>query len=169
MKKLLAVILAGLMMLSLAACGDNGTKVNLSYSAGEKTYGVEFYYPNNSDIELYTEEDYAELNDNVEEYTFEIGLYEDDDYEYSQNWAKEQLPDSYKEEEVAGFKGYSYSTASEYTLVLPLEEVEEGTFRYVELELQIDGNAEETKKFFSENKDIHSIMKSFKYLDDIEK
>lgn len=168
MKKLLAVVLVGLMILSLAACGDNGTKVDLRYSSGEKTYGVEFYYPNNSDIEIFTEEDYAELNDNVEEYTFEIGLYEDDDYEYSQNWAKEQLPDSYKETEVVGYKGYSYSTVSEYTLVLPLEEVEDGTFRYVELELQIDGNAEETEKFFNENKDIQSIMKSFKYLDDIE-
>ena len=49
------------------------------------------------------------------------------------------------------------------TLILPLEEVEEGTFRYVELELQIDGNAEETKNFFNENKDIQSIMNSFKY------
>ena len=168
MKKLSAVILAGLMVLSLSACGDKGTKVDLSYSSGEKSYGVEFYYPNNSDIELYTEEDYAELNDNTEEYTFEIGLYEDDDYEYSQNWAKENVSDSYQETEVAGFKGYSYSTVSEYTLVLPIEEVEEGTFRYVELELQIDGNAEETKKFFNENKDIQSIMKSFKYLGDIE-
>lgn len=167
MRKLLAVILAGLMLLSLAACGDSGTKVDLRYD-GEKTYGVEFYYPNNSDIEIYTEEDYAELNDNTEEYTFEISLYEDDDYEYSQNWAKENVSDSYQETEVAGFKGYSYSTASEYTLILPLEEVEEGTFRYVELELQIDGNAEETKNFFNENKDIQSIMNSFKYLGDVE-
>ena len=99
---------------------------------------------------------------------FEISLYEDDDYEYSQNWAKENVSDSYQETEVAGFKGYSYSTASEYTLILPLEEVEEGTFRYVELELQIDGNAEETKNFFNENKDIQSIMNSFKYLGDVE-
>lgn len=169
MKNLLKIIMAGVLMISLAACGNSGTKVDLSYSSGEKTYGAEFYYPDNSDIELYTEEDYAELNDNTEEYTFEIGLYESDDYEYSQNWAKEQLPDSYKETEVAGYKGYSYSTVSEYTLILPLEEVEEGVFRYVEFELQIDGNAEETEKFFNENKDIQSVMKSFKYLGDIEK
>ncbi len=136
MKKLLAVILVGVMVLSLAACGSSGTKVELRYD-GEKTYGVEFSYPNNADIEIYTEEDYAELNDNVEEYTFEISLYEDDDYEYSQNWAKEELPDSYEEVEMLGYKGYSYSTASEYTLILPLEEIEEGTFRYVELEMQI--------------------------------
>ena len=59
-------------------------------------------------------------------------------------------------------------SASSYPWEKWIEEVEEGTFRYVELELQIDGNAEETKKFFNENKDIQSIMKSFKYLGDIE-
>ena len=170
MKKLLSVILAGLMVLSMTACGG-GTKVSLSYNSGyenSKTFGVEFTYPDNADIELYTEEDYAEINDNVEEYTFEIAIYEDDDYEYSENWAKESVADTYKEVEVLGYKGYSYSIVSEYTVILPFEEVEEGVFRYVELELQIDGDAEETEKFFNENKDIQSILKSMKYLGNIE-
>lgn len=170
MKKILSVVLTGLFILMLVSCAPGGIKVDLTYNNGTsdaKTIGAEFYYPEDAGYEITAEVDFAELYDAEEDYTLQISLYDDERYVSEKAWAEENVADSYKEVEMLGYSGYSYNTVGGFSMFLVVEEPEE-SYRYVAFELENSHGGEEAEKFFNESKEVQDVVKSFKYLGEIQ-
>lgn len=178
MKKLLAFILAGIMVVSFVACGEKaptGVKMQLET---RPTYGVdhviksEFYYPENSGItEEYNSTDFITLADESEEYLVKFEIAEDDSFETAKNWAKDTYgEDAVKDIKFGEFDAYLYYGMSSYNIVALLEkEASEEGNRYVVIEIETPYyDAAEIEKFVNENEDIRHMLDSFKYLGEAE-
>ena len=137
------------MVFALAACGNNdgakkedaptGVKMNLETlptSGIDYVLKTEFYYPENSGITVeYNETDCIALADEGDEYIMMLKIAEDEDYEYTRDWAIE----SYGEEAIKD--------------------------RYVTIEIGTPCESEEEiVKFVNDNTEIQHIFKSFKYI-----
>ena len=163
MKKLLAFILVGIMVLSFASCGSSGTKVTLENY--EKTISIELAYPENAGILVDCGEDYIDFTDDEEQYFVNIELYEHDMYEYYKSEDAED--ETFTESTIGGCYAYSVDDGdSMYTTVLFEEEpIEDDVYRYARI--QIDGplnTDKDIKDFVKENKEIQGILNSIKYL-----
>ena len=136
MKKILALLLVVSMVFALAACRNNdgakkedaptGVKMNLETlptSGIDYVLKTEFYYPENSGITVeYNETDCIALADEGDEYIMMLKIAEDEDYEYTRDWAIE----SYGEEAIKDVKlgeldAYMYCGIDSYNLCALLE------------------------------------------------
>lgn len=107
MKKLLSIILAGLMVLSLAACGGGGKAVTMTQVCdGDETMSATVtvgYKDGTTPSEA--EADEAELINEEKNFSVEFYMVFDDSYE-SYKWAASESGEGYKEVKYSGYEGY---------------------------------------------------------------
>ncbi len=188
MKKLLAILLAGMMVFSFAACGKDEkkekgaedavkqeetamTKLSLlceAYEEDGKMVSVDFFYPEGKGFKemetVYGEQaDWKKLADEKETYYINFYVAEDTTYVDNAETDKEYA-DNYTEFKVGGKDAYAYSGFGAYTIVVHLENVSENTDRYATISVEsTEWDAEESMKIYKENKDIQKIVDSLVY------
>ena len=166
MKKLLAFILAGVMVLSLAACGSNGAKgVKVTLTNEEDTIAAEIAYPENAGIEQSGNELSLDLEDQEEGYYMNIEIYEHDLYEYYKSGAEED--ETFAETKIGGKYAFTTDDGDSMQIYVLLEDqpVEDDVYRYASILIDGPLNTDtDIKDFVKDNKDIQSILNSFKYL-----
>ena len=172
MKKLLSIILAGLMVLSLVACSENkGTKVTLygeTWEGDDVRLAVDFYYPEDAQITLDGDGEYPNWIDmKYESKNITVGpaIFEDTTFDSNKEYAKDN-EDTYEEFKLNGYNCYAYEDFSGYWIYVHLEEVSETTDRYLVIETEItdyskDGTPEGKAQY--EDEDIKKIVESFEY------
>ncbi|MBE7043520.1 MAG: hypothetical protein E7399_08570 [Ruminococcaceae bacterium] len=171
MKKILSVLLIGIMMLSFAACGGNkGEEINLmqkTWEGDDVKVSAKLYYSPESDILVENEEEkpYKTLITNEElNYKMEILLWEDTTFDNNKKSGKERM-DTFTEFKVDKFDSYGYEEMKGYTAFVHLEEVSETTDRYMEVRIRkisLDEDSMEGAEFF-ENEEIRGIIDSLEY------
>lgn len=171
MKKFLSIILAGLMVLSLASCGSKGEKITLyaeTWEGDDVRLAVDFYYPEGAEITLEGEEEYPNWIDmHYESKNITIGpaIFEDTTFDANKEYDKEN-EDTYEEFKLNGYDCYGYESFGGYWIYVHLEEVSETTDRYLVIDTEvidygIDGTPE--GKAHYEDEDIKKIIDSFEY------
>ena len=167
MKKLLSVILALTLVLSLAACGGGGKAVTMTQVCdGDETMNatVTVGYKDGttpSETEAYE----AELINEEKDFSVEFYLYFDNGLDYFVDDAKTQ--ETYKEVKYSGFNGYMYQCDDyEYEICLYLEEKDDYDvylFAYVAPGSElIDTETTDMEKIFNQ-KEVQDILNSVKY------
>ena len=173
MKKLLSVLLAGAMILSLAACGggNKGVKHTLyeeTWEGDDVMLAVDFYYPEDADIELEGDEEYPNnisMHYKSKNITIGPSLFEDTTFDANKKSAKERRSD-YKEFKINDYDCYGYEAFGGYWIYVHLEEVSETTDRYLVIDTEvIDYSVDGTPKGIGhyEDEDIKKIIESFEY------
>lgn len=192
MKKLLALLLAGMMVFSFAACGKDEkkeegakdapkqeevveetpkTKLSLlceAYEEDGKMISVDFFYPEEKGFKevetVYGEQaDWKKLTDKDETVNINFYLAEDTTYAANAETDKEYA-DNYVEFKVGGKDAYAYSGFGAYTIVVLLENVSENFDRYATISIEsTQWDAEKSMKIYKENKDIQEIVDSLVY------
>ena len=172
MKKLLSIILAITLVLSLVACGGSkGAKYTLyaeTYDGDDVRLAVDFYYPEGANITLEGDEEYPNWIDmKYESKNITIGpaLFEDTTFDANKEYAKEN-EDTYEEFKLNGYDCYAYEAFGGYCIYVHLEEVSETTDRYIVIDTEtIDYSMDDTPegKAQYEDKDIKKIIDSFEY------
>lgn len=172
MKKLLSIILASLMVLSLAACGggSKGEKLTLyaeTWEGDDVRLAVDFFYPENAGITLEGDEEYPNWIDmHYESKNITIGpaLFEDTTFDANKEYAKEE-EETYKEFKINGYDCYGYEDFGGYWIYVHLEEVSETTDRYMVIDTEIIDYSKDTPEGIAhyEDKDIKKIIESFVY------
>jgi len=167
MKKLLSVLMAGLMALSLAACGGNGPEVTMTQVCdGDEAMSATVtvgYKEGTTPSE--TEATEAELTNEEKDFSVEFYLYFDNGLDYFVDDAKQQ--ETYKEVKYSGFNGYMYQCDDyEYEICLYLEEKDDYDvylFAYVAPGSElIDTETTDIEKIFNQ-KEVQDILNSVKY------
>lgn len=167
MKKLLSIILAGLLVLSLAACGGGGPAVTITQVCeDDETMSATVtvgYKDGTTPSE--TETDEAELVNEEKDFSMEFYLYFNDDLHYYVDDAKEQ--ETYKEVKYSGFDGYMYQCDDyEYEICLYVGKQDEQDvylFAYVAPGSDlIDTETCDMEKIFNQ-KEVQDILNSVKY------
>ncbi len=175
MKKMLSIILAGMMLLSLAACNSQqgaagGTNLGattelVEYDCyeGEGYYiSAEFSYPD-SDQFILKDGDYTNSKivvNEEENYEVQVGLYEDSTYWENKEYNQEE--DSYKEFKVCKYDAYGYEGFGGYYICIHLENLEEGWDRYIEVGMNrpdYSRDSMEGEEFYK-NETIRAIVDS---------
>ena len=167
MKKLLSIILAGLMVLSLTACGGGGKTVAMTQVCDDdKTMSatVTVGYKDGT-IPSETDTDEAELVNEEKDFSVEFYLYFDNGLDYFVDDAKTQ--ETYKEVKYSGFDGYMYQCDDyEYEICLYLDEKDDYDvylFAYVAPGSElIDTETTDMEKIFNQ-KEVQDILNSVKY------
>ncbi|MBQ8836136.1 MAG: hypothetical protein IJ002_01345 [Clostridia bacterium] len=179
MKKLLSVILAGLMVLALAACGDDnkgseenkGEKLTLygeTWEGDDVMLAVDFYYPADAGITLEGDEEYPnwiDMHYNDKNITISPAIFEDTTFDANKEYAKEN-EETYEEFKLNGYNCYAYEDFGGYWIYVHLEELSETTDRYLVIDTEvIDYSIDDTPegKAHYEDKDIKKIIDSFEY------
>lgn len=170
MKKILSVLLIGIMLFSLTACGSKGEKISLmqkTYSGDDVKLSADLYYSpkSNVTVEYDEEKPHKTLIKNEElNYQMEILIWEDTTFDNNKKSRKERM-DTFTEFKVGKFDSYGYEEMKGYTAFVHFEEVSETTDRYMEVRIRkisIGGDTMEGAEFF-ENEEIRSIVESVKY------
>ena len=173
MKKLLAVMLAIILVLSLAACdgGSKGEKITLyesTYEGDDVRIAADFYYPGNVGITLEGDEEYpnwVDMKYPEKNITISAALFEDTTFDDNKGYAKEE-EETYTELKLNGYDCYAYEDFSGYWIYVHLEEISENTDRYLVINTEItDYSIDSTPEGIAhyEDKDIKKIMESFEY------
>ncbi len=176
MKKFLSVLIAGIIVLSVTACGNNsGENKGIKYTLYEDTWegdgvkiAVDFYYPEDADIEIDADEDYlnnVSMHYKSKNITIGPSLFEDTTFDANKEYAKENKED-YKEFKINGYDCYGYEAFGGYWIYVLLEEVSETTDRYLVIDTEvIDYSIDGTPKGIGhyEDEDIKKIIESFEY------
>ena len=167
MKKLLSVLLALTLVLSLAACGGGGPTVTMTQVCdGDETMNATVtvgYKDGTTPSEA--EADDAELINEEKDFSVEFYLYFDNGLDYFVDDAKTQ--ETYKEVKYSGFDGYMYQYDDyEYEICLYLEEKDDYDvylFAYVAPGSElIDTETTDMKKIFNQN-EVHDTLNSVKH------
>lgn len=167
MKKLLSVILALTLVLSLAACSGGGPTVTMTQVCdGDETMNATVtvgYKDGTTPSEA--EADEAELINEEKDFSVEFYLYFDNGLDYFVDDAKTQ--ETYKEVKYSGFDGYMYQCDDyEYEICLYLEEKDDYDvylFAYVAPGSElIDTETTDMEKIFNQ-KEVQDILNSVKY------
>ena len=166
MKKLLSIILAGLMVLSLTACGGGGKTVAMTQVCDDETMNATVtvgYKDGTTPSE--TGADEAELINEEKDFSVEFYLYFDNGLDYFVDDAKTQ--ETYKEVKYSGFDGYMYQCDDyEYEICLYLDEKDDYDvylFAYVAPGSElIDTETTDMEKIFNQ-KEVQDILNSVKY------
>ncbi len=169
MKKLLAVILAAVMLLSLAACAPSGIKEELIEDftcEGEGFYlSAEFYHPESYIAEHSEEEpNWLTLSNAEKNCEIEIGLYEDTTYDANKEYDKEG-EDTYTEFKVGKYEAFGYEDFGGYYINMHFEEVSETTDRYLVVRIETADYSKdhlEGIQYF-EDEEIKDIVESITY------
>ena len=167
MKKLLSIILAGLMVLSLAACGGGGKTVTMTQVCDDDetmSATVTVGYKDGTTASG-TGADEAELVNKEKDFSVEFYLYFDNGLDYFVDDAKTQ--ETYKEVKYSGFDGYMYQCDDyEYEICLYLDEKDDYDvylFAYVAPGSElIDTETTDMEKIFNQ-KEVQDILNSVKY------
>ncbi len=172
MKKLLSVILAVTLVLSLAACGGNkGKKITLygeTWEGDNVRLAVDFYYPEDADITLEGEEEYPnwiDIHYNDKNITISPAIFEDTTFDANKEYDKAG-EETYEEFQINGYDCYGYESFGGYWIYVHLEEVSETTDRYLVIDTETidyskDGTPEDKAQY--EDEDIKKIIESFEY------
>ena len=175
MKKLLSIILAGLLVLSLAACGgggkNKGEKLTLyaeTWEGDDVMLAVDFYYPKDAGITLESDEecpDRIDIHYEDKNITISPAILEDTTFDDNKEYDKEG-EETYEEFEINGYKCYGYEGFGGYWIYVHLEEVSETTDRYLVIDTETidyskDGTPEGKAQY--EDEDIKKIIESFEY------
>lgn len=171
MKKILSVLLTGVMLLTLAGCGgDKGEELALmqkTYKGDDVKICAKLYYSPESNIVVEKEEEkpYKVLVKNEElNYQMEVLLWEDSTFDNNKKSRKERK-DTFAEFKIGDYDAYGYEESKGYTAFAHLEEVSETTDRYLEMRMRkLDFTKEcmEGVEYF-ENEEIRSIIDSLEY------
>ena len=172
MKKVLAVVLAGLMVLSMVACGGpSGEKLNMTIEKkGSQTgemYSSDVYYEPSESITV--ESDYANKQkiENTENNTLiEFDLYSDTTYTNNKNAAKEK-EDDYKEIKIGDYDGYAYSySKNTYYVFVRFDGVDEPTMQNCYMRIKVkpaDYNMDTDASALYESEYVQDIVKTLTY------
>ena len=170
MKKLLSLIMAGLMVISFAACKEEnkGKKLTLyaeTYEGENGRYAVDFYYPEDADITLEGDEEYPnwiDMHYNSKNITISPAVFEDTTFDDNKEYDKENQ-EGFKEFKVNGYDCYGYEDFGGYWLYVHLEEISETTDRYLVIDTEvIDYSKDYTEGIkHYEDEDIKKIIESF--------
>ncbi|MBQ2941766.1 MAG: hypothetical protein IJD97_05980 [Clostridia bacterium] len=167
MKKIIALLLTGIMVLSLTACG--GTTFTLTQVCDEdetKTATVTIGYGGSTVLdEAMLTDDSAELINEEKDFSMEFYLYYYDGYDYYVEDAKTY--DGFKEVKYSGFEGYMYPYDEfEYEVCLKLDEADNCQvmlFAYVAPASDlIDTETTDIEAIFNQ-KEVQDILGSIKY------
>jgi len=171
MKKFLAIILVGLMVLSLGACGgkgdggSDGPSITLTQVLDEddtvSATATVGYGELKHDGSSLTEEDEALLIHEEKGYELELYLYFDDDYEGFKEDAKNE-GNGYKDVKYSGYEGYMYEYGpEEYEVCLLLNQVDEENGVYLFVYVQKETYEGEMEELFNE-KGVQDVLNSIK-------
>ena len=171
MKKLLSVVLAVLMFLSLTACGNKGEKVTLyadTWEGENVRLAVDFYYPADAGITLEGDEEYPnwiDMDYDSKNIQISPAIFEDTTFDANKDYAKENEADTYKEFKINGYDCYGYEDFGGYWIYVHLEEVSETTDRYLVIDTEtIDYSKDYVEGIAQyEDEDIKKIIESFDY------
>lgn len=149
MKRLFALLLAALMVLTLVSCagsGSGGNTGNNEENKGEKLtllqyteedydamISVDFFYPDNADITIEIDEEDPYCADLTYEDVGVIispSLFEDTTFDDNKEYAKEE-EETYTEFEIGGYDCYAYEDFGGYWIYAHLEKLYENTDRYL--------------------------------------
>ena len=167
MKKLLSVILALTLVLSLAACGGGGPTVTMTQVCdGDETMNATVtvgYKDGTTPSE--TGADEAELINEEKDFSVEFYLYFDNGLYYFVADAKEEK--TYKEVKYSGFNGYMYQCDDyEYEICLYLEKKDDYDvylFAYVAPGSQLIDTETTNMEDLFRQEDVQNILNSVKY------
>ena len=192
MKKILSVILAGMLVFSLAGCNkENGKtdnkaieetkKENKAENEGKKiniytetiegddiVISADFFYPEDADITVKTDEYYnncVDMNYESKNIVISPAIMEDTTFDENKEYAKEE-EETYKEFKINGYDCYGYEDFSGYWIYVHLEEISEIMDRYLVISTDIiDYSNDDTPKGIAhyEDEDIKKIIESFVY------
>jgi len=171
MKKLLLTLLAGIMALSMTACGNKGEKLTLyaeTWEGDNVRLAVDFYYPEDADITLEGDEEYPNWMDmhyTSKNITISPAIFEDTTFDNNKEYDKEN-EETYTEFKLNGYDCYAYEGFGGYWIYVHLEEVSETTDRYLVIDTEtidysIDGTPEGIGQY--EEEAIKKIVDSFEY------
>lgn len=168
MKKLLSVILALTLVLSLAACGGGGNTVTLTQvCGGDETISATATvgYSGSTVAEEYSE-DQADLLNEEKDFSMEFYMFFDDSYE-SYKWAASESGEGYKEVQYSGYEGYM-QLYDEFEYEVCLKLADEGDyqaylFAYVAPGSDlIDTETTDIEAIFNQQ-EVQDILNSIKY------
>ena len=174
MKKLLSVILAGIMVLSLAACGGGapkGEKLSMTIEKkGSQTgemYSADVYYEPAEAITVTSDYDNKQEIKNSENNTLvKFDLYSDTTYTNNKNKAKE-AEDDYKEIKIGDYDGYAYSfSKNTYYVFVRFDGVDEPTMQNCYMRIKVkptDNNMDTDASALYESKYVQNIVKTLTY------
>ncbi len=190
MKRILLVIISGLMAFSLVACGgekpqnkepnQNQTEATeKSENKGEKItlygeivegddvrYAVDFYYPGDVGIILEGDEDnpsWIDMNYESKNITVSPSVFEDTTFDANKEYSKEN-EETYKEFDINGYDCYGYESFGGYWIYVHFEELSETTDRYMVISTEInDYSIDDTPEGIAhyEDEDLKKIIESF--------
>ena len=174
MKKLLSVILAGIMVLSLAACGGGapkGEKLSMTTEKkGSQTgemYAVDVYYEPAEAITVESDYENKQLIKNTENnISIEFAIHSDTTYTNNKNAAKEK-EDDYKEIKIGDYDGYAYSfSKNTYYVFVRFDGVDEPTMQNCYMRIKVkptDSDMDTEASALYEGEYVQSIVKTLTY------
>ena len=168
MKKILAFVLAGTMLLSLSACGPKGTTFSIeceTWEGDDKAVAVEFTYPDEASI---VEEESAfcdkMLVDKEENYELSFSITEDTTFPANKEYNSSK--ENYTEFKIGDHDAYAFSDFYQYHIYVLLENVSETTDRYAYIDIaEAEPSFEDgiELKLYNEKEEIQKIVNSLVY------
>lgn len=193
MKRLLSIILVGLMVVMFNACSNDETKVeetavedttnNANKQEDANTEKVSLFveteesddlmlsmdcfYPKDAGITLENDEKYpnwVKMNYNSKNISIHTSIFEDTTFDDQKAYAKEN-EDTYSEFKINGYNCYGYESMGGYWIIVHLEELSDTTDRYISINTEAIDNLKDCAEGIKqyEDADIKKIADSFVY------
>lgn len=178
MKKLLALLLAGMMVFSLAACGGGETGgeaennnapvaqepagVKVELTDVEKKVSANIYYPETAVLDVVEYSDSKSLIQENGDYKIDFYLCADDRYEKIMKY--NQMGSDFTEGKFGEYDSYSCIKDGKYTVVVLFEKAD-GFDSYLQILVE-PGSTENTltsKEIFDTNAEVKAIIESVVY------
>ena len=178
MKKLLALLMAGMMVLSLTACGGGETGgepennnapvarepagVKVELTDVEKKVSANIYYPETGVLDVVEYSDSKSLIQENGDYKIDFYLCADDRYEKIMKYNK--MGSDFAEGKFGEYDSYSCIKDGKYTVVVLFEKAD-GFDSYLQIMVE-SGNSENTltsKEIFDTNAEVKAIIESVVY------
>ena len=178
MKKLLALLMAGMMVFSLAACGGGETDgepennnapvaqepagVKVELTDVEKKASANIYYPETAVLDVVEYSDSKSLIQENGDYKIDFYLCADDRYEKIMKYNK--MGSDFAEGKFGEYDSYSCIKDGKYTVVVLFEKAD-GFDSYLQIMVE-PGSSENTltsKEIFDTNAEVKAIIESVVY------
>ena len=178
MKKLLALLMAGMMVFSLAACGGGETDgesennnapvaqepagVKVELTDVEKKVSANIYYPETAVLDVVEYSDSKSLIQENGDYKIDFYLCADDRYEKIMKYNK--MGSDFAEGKFGEYDSYSCIKDGKYTVVVLFEKAD-GFDSYLQIMVE-PGSSENTltsKEIFDTNAEVKAIIESVVY------
>lgn len=173
MKKLLAIILAVMMLFSFAACGGAPAKEKVTLlaepwdGAENEMISVDFFYPEGKGIVVEGDEEYPDTKDFIyeaENCLISASLYEDMTFKENREYDREN-EETFSEFKIGSYDCYGYEAFGGYWIYVHLEELSDSTDRFLIITTEtIDYDKDFVEGIRQyEDEDIKAIVESFVY------